>query len=124
MARKCANCAAPLEEGWIACPHCGRSVRGATTDHVVLKVASKIIPPLLEAGLKRAQSSAEKRGWQSQAELLALTRQLSRELSPLILEAVAAYSTQRSSPGPRRAGNRPIQSKGVRPQRRNRVASR
>jgi hypothetical protein len=94
MPEKCAGCGKTLKEDWTICPYCGRSVSKAPMDTIV-EIIAKIIPPLIEAGLMHAETTAHKKGQHDQAEQLATARKLARELAPLIIDVITTYAGQK-----------------------------
>jgi hypothetical protein len=95
MIARCSGCDAALEPEWVACPHCGRPVDGHASVDKIVPIVAKVSAGILEAGLLQAESDAEEMGERTRAAQLAILRGLSKEVIPLVADAVLTYSFQR-----------------------------
>jgi uncharacterized Zn finger protein (UPF0148 family) len=97
MSAKCEGCEAPLEAGWVACPHCGRPTAGKESSEKLVRLVTQVGIDLLEAGLQQAEAKAEENGEKARAAQLALARNLAKDVAPKIADAVTTYLYQRKT---------------------------
>lgn len=94
MNPKCRGCAGLLEADWVACPHCGRPVSGKVSNDQLVQIVVKLATGLVDVGLLQAEADAEKKGDHTRAAQLAVARTMTKELLPMLADAVTTYTFQ------------------------------